>query len=1156
MKEEVFNLTPTKRDRKDMIQYINLQLAALGQPLFHDETDAEKKLSNAKFLNLTEGLISSFREKSRLLTDHLSPVDTRIQNFIDDYLKDVKIDKSLRIPNDTLVLNQKGLAREVSLPPNGDTFKNDLVNSYRIKQGILNNPASDKRTTKGTFHIVAGGLPVPLDKKEVPKETFAHLLNAAFNPSEESKNLPFTANQKDQAKVMLSLLQRPIVCPKVEGFIDEKSMEVRFFAPGSLASNLDFVENIFGNAGDHNLAQNDAALDIEHWTGHTGCIVLAPQLTQLKKKDIGLPHISKATARQKTDGMCWEKEDELYNEGGAFKVTCRDDRGVVVTLIADNYFGYSKKEIKTQISYSANLYGLVEEEHAGGAIAYPRGVMGENVFGQNFMEKHNNKYNFNDAMKLLAHRADVKPEGYAIDKKYPNIVYIPEFANIDIQKSNVSWDIKGKEFALKLSPDKTYVNPSGDKFQLVKHPTQKLWRIIHTNAEGMFCHKPCTVSGGGKSEISKSLQNAIKYGNFNIQNLQEDFKLADEIINKDYSNRWKNIRPDAGVSRSFLSPKRTLGSAVKLLTPSDQYSDEYNKFLEDMPEHIRTLVLFVKRLYRHDMENGNWKEYMTTEIINGRAGTTLMYKNHPVIGSYVRIGFSKDQNWLVHKLRSDFVPSHKIQMEDDISATITLPASKIEYLNPEYKNKSVKVTKNCESYLFQRPDEAIIRGYDIDAEADIVQSGTFLTNYEPMRKADAIELIEDAISFDEYTQPVKDLITKVAETNHDSYFVTPSHTRVVEDGPTKNPRYLQKNIYATETEDSYLADVGMRLRRKVKSDAPVVNIVNAVLPGRRNNPADRANNIRALSVYNPIHYQELPELFMDFICSLTGKSPSTTGAGSEGALTKGPFNMLVPTTDLNNALLSYILTEYQGFSSAAGYVGNSRFDHDISLLIPEIWARLVPEDRDAKLLIETGCLEKMDDFEYEGKRVMASRLGYRITKKFAFRCMNRLFDEPQAVFNEEMLKPELQGMDDFADGINNIVEAQKKVSLAYFEDGSVEAAIPPLKILLHIMAYGQYEGKEISDPELRKYFNRDYVLESNWYKERLLLRQKKELELISTQLVYLEDFASKDENAGLVEKMDINHRVSVAKKRMEYVKSNQYLQDLVGTFGLDPLFKK
>jgi hypothetical protein len=59
-----------------------------------------------------------------------------------------------------------------------------------------------------------------------------------------------------------------------------------------------------------------------------------------------------------------------------------------------------------------------------------------------------------------------------------------------------------------------------------------------------------------------------------------------------------------------------------------------------------------------------------------------------------------------------------------------------------------------------------------------------------------------------------------------------------------------------------------------------------MLPGRRNNPP--APGIKPLAVYGPIHYQELPELFMDFIASLSGKSPSTTGAGSEGALTKGP----------------------------------------------------------------------------------------------------------------------------------------------------------------------------------------------------------------------------------------------------------------------------
>ncbi|WP_346858334.1 hypothetical protein [uncultured Draconibacterium sp.] len=1147
-----------KRDRRDMIQYINLQLASLGQPLFADDSDSGTKYANAKFQSLTEGLISSFREKSRLLSDHLSPADTRIQNFIDDYLKEVEFDKEFRLPSETLVLNQKGMARELSLPPDGNEFKSDLVSSYRLKQGILNNPAADKRTTKGTFHIVRGGLPVPLDKKEVPKITFAHMLNAAVNPPEDLKLLPFTSKQENKAKVFVSLLLRPVVCPEVEGVISEKSMEVRFFAPGSLVSNLDFVETIFGNAGDHNLAINDAALDITHWTGHTGCIILAPHLTKLKKKDIGLPHYDDASERQKHDGMCWKDKDELYNDGSAFKLTCRDERGVVVTIIADNYYGYSKKEIKTQISYSANLFGLVEEEHSGGAIAFPRGNMSDKVFGTNFTNKFDLPYSFDDVKKLLADKIEVQEGNYAIDKKFENVIYIPENADISVDQSSVSWTYKGKEYSLKLSPDKTYVHPTGHKFQLVKHPTQQMWRIIDTAPEGIFCHKPSTVSGGGKSEISKSMQNAIKYGSFYIENLEEAQNKVDEIINRDYSHRWKNIRNDSGKSRPFLSKERALGSAVKLLTPSDQYSDEYNKFLEEIPDHIRTLAFFVKRHYRGFEEKGMaWKELFTVEIVNGRPGNVLRYKHNPIAASYVRIGFNQEGRWYLHKLRSDFVPSMKIQTEDDISATITIPSNRLNNLNKEYTNKSVKLVANCESYLFQRPDEAVIRGYDKEAEMEIVENNTFLTNYEPLTKENAQELIENAISFERYTQPVKDFITEVANSENDTYFVTPSHTRIVDGEPTKNPRYLQRNIFKEETQDAYLGEIGVRLYRKIKPKDPVVWPVNAVLPGRRNNPADPEAGIRPLSVYNPIHYQELPELFMDFIASITGKSPSTTGAGLEGALTKGPFNMLAPTTDLNNALLSYILTEYQGFSSAAGYIGSeNRFDHDISILIPEIWARLVPEDRDPKKLIENKCLEKLEDFEYKGKKVLASRLGYRITKNFAFRCMNRLFDEPLAVFNERMLKPELQGMDEYVDGIDNITDAMKRASLPYFEDGSVAAAIPPLKVLLHVMAYGHYEGKDISDPELRKLFEREEVIKSDWYKARLELKQKHDVAFYVAQVGYLEDFMDNKENASLIVPMDIPGRLAKVKEMLQHVESKQYIKELVGTIGADPLYKK
>src|ERR1019366_839475 len=119
----------------------------------------------------------------------------------------------------------------------------------------------------------------------------------------------------------------------------------------------------------------------------------------------------------------------------------------------------------------------------------------------------------------------------------------------------------------------------------------------------------------------------------------------------------------------------------------------------------------------------------------------------------------------------------------------------------------------------------------------------------------------------------------------------------------------------------HLAQIAARLARGIPAPRPFSLPVNAVLAGRRNSPADPKAGLPPLAVHSPIHYQELPELFMDFICSLTGKSPATTGFGSEGALTKTAFNALPPVVDLNNALVSFILTGYAGFTTSAGYVG-------------------------------------------------------------------------------------------------------------------------------------------------------------------------------------------------------------------------------------------
>jgi hypothetical protein len=293
---------------------------------------------------------------------------------------------------------------------------------------------------------------------------------------------------------------------------------------------------------------------------------------------------------------------------------------------------------------------------------------------------------------------------------------------------------------------------------------------------------------------------------------------------------------------------------------------------------------------------------------------------------------------------------------------------------------------------------------------------------------------------------------------------------------------------------------------------------------------------------------------MDFICSLTGKSPSTTGAGSEGALTKGPFNALQPIIDLNNALVSFILTGYDGFTSAAGFIGpNYEVGHDVSLLVPEIWSRIRPEEREHNFLIDHGYLEKLEDFDHDGEKILASRLGYRITSKFASVFLGRVFENPDAVFNEDILKPEVQSMDVFVDGIKNITEAQKWVAEMYIEDESINIACPPLKALLHIMAEGNYEGKGVEDESIRSMFTREYLLSSDWYKERLLNKQLSDIELWKRHVKYLSENISDAGKRGEGELESLRAGLEDAEAKLKYVKSAAYLKGLNGHIGLSHL---
>ncbi len=1112
--------------------------------------DAEGDPGEHPMLALAQPLLANFQEKNRLLADHLCPADQRIQNFINRYLEPLN-SQIPKLPTNVLQLEHHGIARTLSLPQNANSHTTDILSSYRTVQGVIHNPKSDRRTTQGSFHVAEGGLPIPEDKKQVPLRVFSALLHHSVNPPESMLALPFDAASKDGLKSFVSLLLRPMVVPPVPGVNQSISLETRFFAPGSLVSNLDFVESIFGNAGDPYLTENDAALDTLRWTGHTGCVILAPHLVSLRKKDLGLPHISEATERQVRDGMCWEKEDELYNDGGGFKLTARDGSGVMITLIADNYFGYCKKEVKTQISWSANLLGGCEEEHAGGAVAFSSYNLGDDFSLSRYYSMVN--HTFDEMVRLYGDIMDVRPEGYAVDRTYSNIIYVPENVAITLSDQYVRWNRNGEDHSLRLRPGHYYVLPSGYKVSMVRSIHGEGWELVGTTAEGIYCHKPCTVSGGGKSEISKPITDAIISGPVFVADMHGDFDKIEEILNYDYKNRFRDPGPVPPRGRRILGSERSLGSVIKLLTPSREYTDEYNKWLNSIPRHIKDLVFLIKQLYKPE-DGENWREFFSVDLINGKPGNELKYRDRVIWVKYLRVGFTESGSWRIFTLRSDYSPCSKMQMEDDITAATVLPLKAVEGLHSEMKDPSVKFARNCEFRFFQRPDDAIHRGYDKRTERDFSHKGLFASNYEPQTRRDADLEIQNILQFEKYTTPIQNLYLEFHNGPENmEYLCSTAYPRLVNGVPTKNPRYLQVRPDVEDEVETYLSEMGTRLYRQIPLERDVPFPVNAVLAGRRNNPPDRDAGIRPLAVYNPIHYQELPELFMDFICSLTGKSPSTTGAGSEGALTKGPFNALLPIIDLNYACVSYMVTRQDCFSSAAGYVGPKyRVDHDVSYLVPEVWARMSMEETKASFLIANGYLEKLEDFDYKGEKILASRLGYRITHRFARDFLGRVFSNPGSVFPEDMLKPELQDMECYVDGINNIVEAQQRVALNYFKDGSIDMAIPPLKAILHIMAYGHYEGKTTNDPEVRELFNVDKVLEQPWYLERLRLKQMKDINLLEKQIADLESFLAKNSHQQVAEKLGMKSRLESARSRLECIKAPEYIQSLKGTVGLDP----
>ena len=84
-------------------------------------------------------------------------------------------------------------------------------------------------------------------------------------------------------------------------------------------------------------------------------------------------------------------------------------------------------------------------------------------------------------------------------------------------------------------------------------------------------------------------------------------------------------------------------------------------------------------------------------------------------------------------------------------------------------------------------------------------------------------------------------------------------------------------------------------------------------------------------------------------------------------------------------------------------------------------------------------------------------------------------------------------------------------------------------------------------------FTLEYLLASEWYQQRLLLKQERDKQLWERNIRALEKFQTSEEFAQEVITMNIDDRLEAAHQRLEWVTSAEYLDSIRGSLGADRL---
>jgi 3-mercaptopyruvate sulfurtransferase SseA len=103
------------------------------------------------------------------------------------------------------------------------------------------------------------------------------------------------------------------------------------------------------------------------------------------------------------------------------------------------------------------------------------------------------------------------------------------------------------------------------------------------------------------------------------------------------------------------------------------------------------------------------------------------------------------------------------------------------------------------------------------------------------------------------------------------------------------------------------------------------------------------------------------------------------------------------------------------------------------------------------------------------------------------------------------------------------------------------------------MLHDEWDGKGLADPEFRKMFTRESLLASDWYAARLAAKQKIDRQLWLRHVDYLDKFLKRASHADEAARLGIAAKLERAKKTLAEVESPDYVKQLVGTLGAEPI---